>query len=295
MLAGIKIINNIPISALNENDVWKCSVIAFEGDTKSLPKSDTALTLGRNSEWTDFNKNRLSYGIASGNGYFSKSAINSILYNSYGTEFQPMIADIDNNGQNEIVVFSNNSLIVLNKSLALIAQKQVGNLRGQFDIENMDNDAFIEIIAVVNNSNKDNFTIFEFNGSDFKIETSFDVTSQNSYQDIRCLDFDKDNAKECIFRDFNGIVHSYQINATSQFDDKLNINISDAADNVYASKVNIVPSFVDFDRDNDLDGLFWFNDNLIVVDSNKNIVLNDDVGALYTALPNEPALLGLKF
>ena len=288
-------INNIPISALNENDVWKCSVIAFEGDTKSLPKSDTALTLGRNSEWTDFNKNRLSYGIASGNGYFSKSAINSILYNSYGTEFQPMIADIDNNGQNEIVVFSNNSLIVLNKSLALIAQKQVGNLRGQFDIENMDNDAFIEIIAVINNSDKDNFTIFEFNGSSFKIETSFDISSQNGFQDIRCLDFDKDNSKECIFRDFNGIVHSYQINATSQNDDGLNINISDAADNVYGSKVNIAPSFVDFDRDADLDALFWFNDNFVVVDSNKNIALNVDVGTLNAIFQNEPAFLGLKF
>ena len=287
--------DNIHSSALNENDLWKCSVTAFESSKKSLPKSDNAIIAGKSSEWQSFNKNILSYGTVSGNGYFSKSAINTIIYNSSGSDFQPMVADVDNDGENEIVVFSNNSLMLFNKSLNIIAQKQVGNLRGQFDIENMDNDAFIEIIAVVNNSNKDNFTIFEFNGSDFKIETSFDVTSQNSYQDIRCLDFDKDNAKECIFRDFNGIVHSYQINATSQFDDKLNINISDKEDNVYASKVNIVPSFVDFDRDNDLDGLFWFNDNLIVVDSNKNIVLNEDVGALYTALPNEPALLGLKF
>ena len=287
-------INNIPSSALNENDVWKCSVTTFESSKKSLPKSDTALILGRNSEWTGFNKNILSYGIVSGSGYFSKSAINNLLYNSSGTDLQPMVADIDNNEQNEIIVFSNNSLMLFNKSFAVVAQKQVGNLRGQFDIENMDNDAYIEIIAVVNNSNTDNFTIFEFNGSNFKIETSFDVTSQNGYQDIRCLDFDKDGAKECIFRDFNGIVHSYQANATNQNDDELNVNISDVADNIYGSKVNIAPSFVDFDNDNDLDALFWFNDNFAVIDSNKNIVLNVDLGSFSTAFPN-PELLGLKF
>ena len=288
-------INNIPSSALNENDIWKCFVIAFEGNKKSLPKSDTAFILSKSSEWTSFNKHQLSYGAVSGNGYFSKSDINNIIYNSSGTQFQPMIADIDNNGYNEIVVFSNNSLMLFNKSLTVIAQKQVGSLRGQFDIENMDNDAFIEIIAVVNNSNKDNFTIFEFNGSDFKIETSFDVSSQNGYQDIRCLDFDKNNAKECIFRDFNGIVHSYKINSTSQLDDKLNVNISDLADNVYGSKINMAPSFVDFDSDNDLDALFWFNDNFIVVDSNKNIILNADVGTLNSFIASEPTFLGLKF
>ena len=288
-------INNIPSSALNENDVWKCSVTAYENNKKSLIKSDTVFILGRSSEWADFNKNRFSYGIASGNGYFSKSAINILLYNSSGTDFQPMIADVDNNGENEIIVFSNNSLMLFNKSFAVVAQKQVGNLRGQFDIENMDNDAYFEIIAVVNNSNQDNFTIFEFNGSSFKIETSFDVTSQNGFQDIRCLDFDKDNVKECIFRDFNGIVHSYQINATDQNDNKLNVNISDKDDNIFGSKVNIAPSFVDFDRDNDLDALFWFNDNFIVVDANKNINLNVDVGTLNAVFQNDPTFLGLKF
>src|SRR3989338_10694551 len=110
-----------------------------------------------------------------------------------------MDADIDNNGKNEIITFFNDSLIIFNKSLEVIAKKQVGNLRGQFDIENMDNDAFIEIIAVVNNSNRDNFTIIEFDGSDIKIEVTFDVTSQNGYQDIRCIDFDKDGINECIF------------------------------------------------------------------------------------------------
>ena len=269
--------SGISSSALNENDIWKCSVTAFENNKKlenasdathrrSLPKSDTAHILGRDSEWTDFNKNKLSYGIAPGNGYFSKSGINSIVYNSSGADFQPMVADIDNNGENELVVFFNKSLILFDKNLKIGAQAQVGNLRGQFDIENMDDDAYLEIIGVVNNSGKDNFTIFEFNGSNFKIETSFEVASQNGFQDIMCLDFDKDNSKECIFRDFNGIVHSYQINATNANDDELNANISDATDNVYGSSVNTAPSFVDFDRDNDLDALFWFNDNFVVVE-----------------------------
>ena len=287
-------INNIPSSALNEDDVWKCSVAAFESNKKSLPKSDTILVLSKSSEWPGFSKNQISYGISSGNGYFSKSAASTIIYNSSGTNFQPMVTDIDNNGENEIIMFSNNSLIILNKSLAVIAQRQVGNLRGQFDIANMDNDAYLEIIGVVNSSNQDNFMIFAFNGSDFKIKTSFNVSSQNGYQDIRCLDFDRDNKIECVFRDFNGIVHSYQINATNANDDELNVNISDKEDNVYESKVNIVPSFVDFDRDNDLDGLFWFNDNFAVVDSNKNIILNVDVGTL-SALFQNPALLGIKF
>ncbi|MEK6984724.1 MAG: CARDB domain-containing protein [Nanoarchaeota archaeon] len=288
-------VNYIHSSALSENDVWKCSVTATEGSRKSLPKSDTALILGKNNEWTSLNKNPLSYGISAGNGYFTESGATMLIYNSSGTEFQPMIADIDANGENEIVVFSNNSLILFNKNLNVISQKQTGNLRGQFDIENMDNDPYLEIIAVVNDSSNDNFVIFEFDGISFNIETMFDVTSQNGFQDIRCIDFDKDNSKECIFRDFNGIVHSYQINATSQFDDELNVNISDKEDNVYASNVNIAPSFVDFNRDNGLDALFWFNDNFIVVDSNKNIILNVDVGALNSAIRDDSSFLGLKF
>src|SRR3989338_5286534 len=111
------------------------------------------------------------------------------------------------------------SLIVLNKSLNIIAQKQTGSLRGQFDVENMDDDAYLEIIAVVNSSSQDNFTIFEFNGTQFKIEANFDITSQNGSQDIRCIDFNKDDVTECIFRDYNGIVHSYQMNASNMYDD----------------------------------------------------------------------------
>lgn len=287
--------NKVPSSALNEGEVWKCSVAVFNGHKLSLPKSDTVIIFGRISEWKKFNKNDLSYGIASGSGYFSKSAIRRLMYNSSGIKLQPMAADIDNDENNEIVLFSNSSIVLLNKSLNVIAQKQVGDLRGQFDIENMDNDAYLEIIAVLNNSNADNFTIFEFNGSEFKIETSFDVTSQNGHQALKCADFDKDGAKECVFMDYNGIVHSYQINASSQYDDELSINASDAKDNVYESSRIIAPSFTDFDRDGDLDALLWFNDNIVVVDSNKNIVLNAGAGTLNAVALNEPTLLGLKF
>ena len=285
--------DTIPPSALTEDDIWKCSVVGFENDKKSLTKSDTALVLS--NEWPDFNKNRLSYGTAPGNGHFSKSAVNALSYNTSGLEFAPMAADIDAKGETEIVLFANSSLILLDKALNVIAQMQTGNLRGQFDIANMDNDAYIEIIAVVNNSNHDKFTVFSFNGSELKIKSSFNVTSQNGFQDMRCIDFDKDNETECIYRDFNGIAHSYQMNATSQNDDELSVNISDVADNVYESKVNIAPSFADFDRDNDLDALFCFNDNFVVLDSSKNVVLNVDVGTLKSFISSEPSFLGLKF
>ena len=140
---------------------------------------------------------------------------------------------------------------LFDEHLNLINEKYTGNLSGQFDLKNMYSDSYIEIIAVLNAANEDYYQVWEYNGTEFNIEQNFSVAEQGGFQDITCLDFDLDNVMECIFRDYHGIIHSYQLDATSASDDELGINISD--DGVTSSNVNLPPSIVDFDNDNDID------------------------------------------
>ena len=238
--------------------------------------------------WDTFNNDITNNAKLNGSGFINVEKF-FVINVSFGMNKQPMVSDLDFDGDNEIVIFSEGYLKLFDKNLSLVAEKIVGDLQGQFDVENMDNDKFIEIIAVVKNGTE-NFTIWQFNGSDFRVEISFDVSIQNGSQDIRCLDFDKDNKKECIYRDYLGIVHSYEANSNN---DELNININD--NEISGSKITIVPSIADFDNDDDLDALFWFNDNFAIVDANKNMIMNKDVGTLNNAFPSEAALLGAKF
>lgn len=280
--------SKISSTETSKNEEWKCSVVAFTNEKKSFIKSDAVTILGSFSECLDYGNNIQSLGISAGKSILEN--ITKITINE-GMNFQTLVGDIDGDNENEIVIFSNDYLKIYNKNLELENEKLVGALLGQFDLENMDDDDYIEIIAIIKNNGDDNFAIFEYDGTNFKIETTFNVTSQGGYQDIRCLDFDNDNEKECLYRDYYGVVHSYQIDAKSS-DDELNVDINDGE--VIGSNVNLPPIIVDFDRDDDLDALFWFNDNFVIVDPNKNIVFSKDVGTL-RSITSDPSFLGLKF
>lgn len=213
--------------------------------------------------------------------------------NSEGQNYVPIIEDIDNDHDNELIIFSNDNLIIYDSRLRQEASLEVGTLRGQYDVKDIDKDDHIEIIAVTREDNKDNFTIFEYDGNKINKENSFDVTSQGGTQDIICLDFDKDNNVECIYRDYYGFVHSYQYDAISKEDDELKIDISGES---ISSAVNMVPDVLDFDNDDDLDALFWFNNKFVVVDSEKNIVLDKFIGNLFAILQSDTkTFLGLQF
>ena len=213
------------------------------------------------SNWQSYNKDNKLSAIQSGTSAFDIGYTSKTINN--GSNYQILSADIDADLQNEIIIFSNDYLMIFDNNLDLIAQKQVGNLRGQPDIINYDDDNFLEIIAVLQNNENDNYTVIEYNGTSFNIEQSFDVTGQGGYQNIKCLDFDDDNIIDCIFIDYNGIVHSYNKNSS---DDHLNIQIGAGT-----STNNPIPAFADFDNDGDIDLLTEHNYYIALVDKDKNV------------------------
>ena len=234
--------------------------------------------------WETFQYDYSSSGYSPGVGYLGSTVLDNFTNWSVGMDYQPMVADISADGAKEIVIFSDDYLYLFDKQLNYIASLEVGSLEGQFDIENMDDDPYIEIIAIVD----DHLTVWQYDG-EFSVEFSLDVSSQGGYQQLRCLDFDDDSKKECLYRDYYGIIHSYEINSS----DELNIDIKEG-DN---DKNNIVPSVVDFDNDGDKDALFWFNNNFTVVDSNGNVVMSKDLGEIFNYfwyLDKSP-LISLKF
>ena len=60
--------------------------------------------------------------------------------------FQPLVDDMDKDGQNEIVIFWNNSLFILSPTLTEITRARVGALLGQPTLFDFDDDGKSEII-----------------------------------------------------------------------------------------------------------------------------------------------------
>jgi len=60
-----------------------------------------------------------------GVGYFDTDNLISITIHD-GMDYQPLVADIDNNGHNEVVIFSGNYLKIFDNELNLIDEENVG-------------------------------------------------------------------------------------------------------------------------------------------------------------------------
>ena len=189
--------------------------------------------------WDSFNNDATGFAAINGSGFISE--IGGVSINvSFGMNFQPMVADLNSDGRNEMVIFSGSNLTIVDENLGIIARKNVGALQGQFDIENIDNDSNIEVLAIVNNGSS-YLSAFELNGSELREESGI-VVPYPGILDIRCLDFDMDGKVECLFRDFDGIAHSHEISGN----DELGIDISDEPSPV---DINIAPSVADIDKD----------------------------------------------
>ena len=69
-----------------------------------------------NAAWEQYQNDNFNSGRANGVGNFNNFKGN-ITNNNDGFNFQPLVSDIDNDGKNEIVIFSNDSLKILDNKL----------------------------------------------------------------------------------------------------------------------------------------------------------------------------------
>ena len=111
--------------------------------------------------WEQYQNDLGNSGKADGIGNFDSGAITNFTNTLDGMNFQPLVLDLDNNGKNEIAIFSGNYLKIFDAKLNLIDEKFVGNLLGQPTGYNIDNDMFKEIVFISNISNVHYFFAYE--------------------------------------------------------------------------------------------------------------------------------------
>jgi hypothetical protein len=175
-----------------------------------------------------------------------------------------MVADLDSDGEQDIIVWDDSKLMIFDKNLNEIKNETVGELAGHFTVVDFDGDSSVDDIVaiVVNNDTTANFTVFSFDGASISTNKNFILEGQSlgtNYKvaNIKCANFDSDSDLDCLYSDWKGIAHSYDNGSTSDSDDDLNLNVSmggycPSEDACY----NTAPSFEDYDDDGDLDAMF---------------------------------------
>jgi len=112
-----------------------------------------------------------------GGGDFDDDSINTVTVQARGItggDHVPLVADLDGNGINEIVVVAGNNLrLYQNATLQLV--KTLTLPSGTYSppiINDIDQDGFLEIIIANENDNNGNVTIAQFNGTAFTIQNT---------------------------------------------------------------------------------------------------------------------------
>ncbi|MBI2208556.1 hypothetical protein HYU50_03595 [Candidatus Woesearchaeota archaeon] len=216
--------------------------------------------------WEQYQNDLGNRGKADGIGYFDSSIVINITNYLDGMNFQPLVSDINNDGKNEIIIFSGNYLKIFDSKLNLIDEKFVGNLLGQPNIFDFDDDIFKEMIFISNIANVHYFFAYEYNAQ-FNQEFNFTVSNGGIGSGIKCTALD--STKICVFMDNSQYVHI--INMNSKTDESYNTSI-------YNNTLEKIPAIGDLHNDGSLEAVFWFdedNDNqygLMVFDiANKSL------------------------
>ena len=240
------ILNNLT----NKNEEWKCSVAAFNESFKSYTRNAEVKILGKTSEWTDYCNAKNNLCRQSGTSYFSNADTKSIINNTDGMEYEPLVADINNDGKNEIIIFSNSKLIIFNQSLGLINEKNIGTLVGQPAIYNIDNDDNLEIIFNANISSTSYFMAYEYNNN-FSKQCNISISNGLSGAGIKCSDIGA--TKSCFFKDQKNVFYNFNMSNCRQ--------IANLTTNNNEDTTPTIPAILDYDNDNKLEGLWWFDNN----------------------------------
>ena len=254
------------------------------------------LCLNANADWQTYQNDLRNTGASNGTGYFPLKTAN-FSDDSLGMNFQPLVDDLDNDGKNEIVIFSNDSLIILNPQLIILNQSKIGSILGQPTLLNFDNDNLIEIIFNARQNITDYFFAYQFNNSNLKQEFNITLSNEANFSGIKCLNLNGTNS--CVFKDTLNYVHI--INMSSKTD-------SSYSTSIYNETRQTIPAIGDIDNDGNYEAVFWFNNDsgggygFLAFDlNNRNIdwvvdnIFSSIFGSLTTfSLKGHPVLVDLN-
>ena len=207
------------------------------------------LTINANAFWQTYQNDLRNTGAANGTGYFPLRTAN-FSDDSIGMDFQPLVDDLDRNGNNEIVIFSNNSLVIFNPQLDVLTQTKVGSILGQPALFNFDDDNPVEIIFNSRQNLTDYFFVYQYNESKLNQEFNITLPYEANFSGIKCLNLN--GTDSCVFKDEKNYIHV--INLSSKADSFYNTSIYDEIQQT-------VPAIGDIDDDGSLEAVFWFNED----------------------------------
>lgn len=245
------VINQMQGNLTSKNDRWKCSVAGFNESFKSYTGNSEVKVLGEASEWGEYCNSDDNSCAQSGISYFSNAGAESVANKSEGMEFEPLVADINNDGNNEIIIFSNSKLIIYNESLGLVNEKEIGTLVGQPIAYNIDNDDNVEIIFNANISAGSYLMAYEYNNN-FAKQCNASISNGLTGAGIKCADIGA--TKSCFFKDQKNVFYNFNMSNGCRQNANLTTNNKD-------DTKPTVPSILDYDNDGKLEGLWWFNDD----------------------------------
>lgn len=201
------------------------------------------------ASWQSYQNDLRNTGSANETGYFPLQTSN-FSDDSLGMSFQPLVDDLNADSKNEIVIFSNDSLIVFSPTLAILNQTQIGTLLGQPALFDFDDDGLIEIIFNSRQNSTDYFFAYQLNNSNLLQEFNITLPYDASLGGIKCLDLNGTNS--CVFKDWRNHIHI--VNMGSRNDAFYSTQYS-----TYNETVQTVPAIADIDSDGNYEAVFWFN------------------------------------
>ena len=201
-----------------------------------------------NAGWGEFQYDNDNSGNPRNTGTLTQINFSSITINE-GMSYQPLVADLDDNGDNEVVLFVGSRLKVYNENLVLQDSIDVGILRGQPSIFNIDSDAYNEIVFVARVGSTDYVMMYEYNGN-FLAELNISIPNGGQGTGVKCVNADP---KICVMMDNKQYIHVvYPENKTED----LPYNIS-----VFNDTLEKIPALGDIDNDGNIEAVFWFDEN----------------------------------
>ena len=200
------------------------------------------------ASWQTYQNDLRNTGVSNGTGYLPSNTANFSI--DLGMDFQPLVDDLDANGKNEIVIFSNDSSIILSPQLDILNSVKTGPLLGQPTLFNFDNDSLIEIIFNARQNFTDYFFVYQYNNSNLQQEFNITLTNEANFGGIKCFGFNGTNY--CVFKDKLNYVHV--VNMVSREDNSYFISN-------YEERRHTVPAIGDIDDDGRYEAVWWFNQN----------------------------------
>ena len=207
----------------------------------------TVLSINVHASWQTYQNDLRNTGASAETGFFPLTTAN-FSDNSLGMDFQPLVDDLDASGSSEIAIFSNDSLVIFNPQLNILAQSKVGSLLGQPTLYNFDNDNSVEIMFNARQNQNDYFFAYQYSNN--ILQQEFNITLQNeaNFSGIKCLKINGVNS--CVFKDRRNYINIVDLDLkTGNF-----YNTS-----VFNETKQSVPAIGDIDTDGKEDAVFWFN------------------------------------